>query len=205
MPNQNIALTSPQLRRSPRQHSPSLSVQPVKAAYHLPIPILNTKQIPIKHLSTKHLLSDILQNLHHRETPDTPNNTALRHALTSCHQNFDTCLYPTLNHIYNQEGQKQTIQHLLQSDKKERWSKALSNEFGRLTQGNIHGVNFTDTMEFIFKKDVPKNKKVTYASFVCDYKPLKSEQWRVRCVVGGIDYLTRTTHLPLQQLFSILN
>ena len=40
-------------------------------------------------------------------------------------------------------------------------------------------------MDFIYKKDVPKNKKVTYATFVCDYRPLKSEPWRVRCVVGG--------------------
>ena len=28
-------------------------------------------------------------------------------------------------------------------------------------------------------------KKVTYVSFVCDHRPLKSEPWRFRCVVGG--------------------
>ena len=40
-------------------------------------------------------------------------------------------------------------------------------------------------MEFIKKEEVPDNKKVTYASFVLDYRPLKAEPWRVRLVVGG--------------------
>ena len=40
-------------------------------------------------------------------------------------------------------------------------------------------------MEFITKDQVPSNRKVTYASFVLDYRPLKSEPWRVRLVVGG--------------------
>ena len=32
---------------------------------------------------------------------------------------------------------------------------------------------------------MPKNKDITYGSFVCDYRPLKSEPWRVWIVVGG--------------------
>ena len=38
--------------------------------------------------------------------------------------------------------------------------------------------------------DLPATKKVTYACFVCDYRPLKPEQYRVRLVVGGdgLDY-----------------
>ena len=39
-------------------------------------------------------------------------------------------------------------------------------------------------MNFINHSKIPSNKKVTYASFVCDHRPLKSE-WRVRLVVGG--------------------
>ena len=79
---------------------------------------------------------------------------------------------------------------MLESQQKERWNKALSNEFGRLAQGNIHGVTHTDTIDFILKHDVPRQQKVTYATFVCDHRPLKSEPWRVRCVVGGdkLDY-----------------
>ena len=66
-----------------------------------------------------------------------------------------------------------------------RWFKALSNEWGRLSHGNDAGVEYTDTIEYIAHTEVPKNEKVTYASFVCDCRPLKDEQWRVRLVVGG--------------------
>lgn len=45
-------------------------------------------------------------------------------------------------------------------------------------------------MEFIHHHEVPRGQKVTYANFVIDYRPLKSEPWRVRLVVGGdkLDY-----------------
>ena len=69
------------------------------------------------------------------------------------------------------------------------WYPALSNEWGRLAKGNDNGVAFTNTIEFISKNGVPTNKKVTYASFACDYRPLKDEKWRVCIVVGG-DKLT---------------
>ena len=68
---------------------------------------------------------------------------------------------------------------------KDRWSPALSNEWGRLAQGNYNGVESTDTIDFIPFQQVPTDKKVTYASFACDHRPLKSEPWRVRIVVGG--------------------
>ena len=44
-------------------------------------------------------------------------------------------------------------------------------------------------MNFIHHSKIPSNNKVTYASFVCDHRPLKSEQWRVSLVVEG-DKLT---------------
>ena len=74
---------------------------------------------------------------------------------------------------------------MLKSSENSKWTRALSNEFGRLANGNVHGVKCTNTIEFIKKSDVPANKKVTYATFVCSHKPLKEEQWRVRCVAGG--------------------
>lgn len=55
--------------------------------------------------------------------------------------------------------------------------------------GNKHGVTATDTMEFIYKHELPLGAKVTYANFVCDERPLKEEKFRVRLVVGG-DKLT---------------
>ena len=65
------------------------------------------------------------------------------------------------------------------------WSIALSNEFGRLAQGVADCVIGTNTIDFIPKNQVPNNKKVTYANFICDYRPLKSEPHRVQLTVGG--------------------
>ena len=65
----------------------------------------------------------------------------------------------------------------------------MSNELGRLAQGNEIGVKFTDCMEFIAYQDAPVSAKVTYAVLVCTYRPLKTEPYRVRLVVGG-DKLT---------------
>jgi hypothetical protein len=92
---------------------------------------------------------------------------------------------PTVNHIYNKNGKKETIDSLLRGPNKEVWKKAVSNEFGRLAQGNIFGVTATDTIDFIHKHEYPSNRDITYASFVCDYRPLKSEPYRCRIVVGG--------------------
>ena len=94
-------------------------------------------------------------------------------------------LYPIANHIYNDNGKKETIDSLRLLPQKEVWEKALSNEWGRLSQGNIYGVNATDTIEFIQNTQVPPQRDITYASFVCNHKPLKSEPWRVRIVMGG--------------------
>ena len=69
------------------------------------------------------------------------------------------------------------------------WKKSTSNEFGRLTQGNINGIQAQNAMDFIPRSLVPDDRKVTYASFVCDYRPLKSDKYRVQLVVGG-DKLT---------------
>ena len=61
----------------------------------------------------------------------------------------------------------------------------MSNEIGRLAQGNKYGVKMTDTIDFIYSHEVPKAQQVTYAAFTCDYRPLKTETHRIRLVVGG--------------------
>ena len=64
-------------------------------------------------------------------------------------------------------------------------TRSLSNEWGRLAQGNKYGVQSTDTIDFIFKHEVPTGCRVTYATYVVDYRPLKDEPYRVRITVGG--------------------
>ena len=90
-----------------------------------------------------------------------------------------------LHHIYNKEGKRESIDSLLAGENKLTWEKAVSNEFGRLTKGNKHGIKYTDTMEFIKKSEVPAGQKVTYSSFTCDHRPLKEEEFWARLVVGG--------------------
>ena len=188
VPPPRVQRTNPDhLRRSPRIHQRSTVPLPIRAAYNIPLP----KQSPRKQTIIKNTVDQILEavitklpspiNL----SPKTPKQHALNELLNWDQKAFDTFLYPTINHIYDVQGKKQTVHNLLASDQKVRWTRALSNEFGRLAQGNIHGVAHTDTIDFISKSDVPKNKKVTYATFVCDHRPLKSEPWRIRCVVGG--------------------
>ena len=67
--------------------------------------------------------------------------------------NFDHASIPTpslINHIYDDNGKKRSQDKLLNDDHSERWTQALSNELGRLTQGNAAGVSSNDAMDFIF-------------------------------------------------------
>jgi len=92
--------------------------------------------------------------------------------------------YPTVMYIFNDNGKRLSLDTLL-SLEPDKWEPALSNEWGRLSEGNDAGVEYTNTIEFIFNYEVPQDKKIIYASFVCDFRPLKDEKWRVRLVVGG--------------------
>ena len=70
-----------------------------------------------------------------------------------------------INLIYDEGGRKMTTVELLNGNSSEVWNKSMSNELGRLAQGNYHGVKHTDTIKFINKTQAPKGKKVTYENF----------------------------------------
>lgn len=92
--------------------------------------------------------------------------------------NESEAIYPHVNHIYNEQGKRETLDTLRASFQKGIWDKALSNEWGRLVQGNCYGVLPTDTISFISRHEVPPDRDITYASFVCDHRLLKTEPWR---------------------------
>eukprot|EP00957_Ditylum_brightwellii_P177074 13489044-Ditylum_brightwellii.AAC.1 len=70
---------------------------------------------------------------------------------------------------------------------KERWTNAAYKELGRLAQG-WEGEKGTDTIEFPTKekrKCIPKDRTITYARFVVDFRPQKKDPYRVHITVGG--------------------
>jgi hypothetical protein len=91
---------------------------------------------------------------------------------------------PQVNHIYDTNGKKETIDTLLSGTNGATWTTSLSNEFGRLAQGFGTSIVGTDTIDFIQRKEVPSEKKVTYGNFICDYRPLTTEPYRVRCWIS---------------------
>jgi hypothetical protein len=122
-----------------------------------------------------------LQRRYDLRSNGTPTQPSLQHmqaiALATFHHD--------VNHIYNDLGKKENIDTLLHGNNGTTWTTSLCNEFGRLAQGFNDKIVGTDTIDFIHKNEVPSDKKVTYGNFICDYRPLKSEPYRVRLTVGG--------------------
>ena len=48
------------------------------------------------------------------------------------------------------------------------WAPGVENELGRLTQGFEDRVQGTNTIFFVQKHEIPKDRKISYANFVCD-------------------------------------
>jgi hypothetical protein len=90
------------------------------------------------------------------------------------------------------------------------WTTAFGKELGSLAQGdNKTGAAGTDTVFFMNHdeiKNIPKDRTVTYACVVVDYRPQKQDPNRVRITVGGnlIDYpgelTTRTADLVTSKI-----
>ena len=64
------------------------------------------------------------------------------------------------------------------------WTTSYANELGRLAQG-IRDIKGSNCIYFIPHTKVPRNKQVTYARMVVDYRPTKSDPNRTRVTVGG--------------------
>ena len=90
-----------------------------------------------------------------------------------------------INHIYDENGKKETIDSLLTGKNSVIWARSLSNEWGRLASDNDASTKGANTITFIPQSQVPSDKKVTYATMACDYRSLKDEKRRVRIAIGG--------------------
>jgi hypothetical protein len=88
-------------------------------------------------------------------------------------------------------GTAMEYRHLIQKDdQKKDWEHSFANELGRLAQGIKGRVKHTDTIFFISRDAVPKDRTVTYGRIVVSIRPQKDEPLRTRLTVGGnlIDY-----------------
>ncbi len=66
--------------------------------------------------------------------------------------------------------------HLIQKDdQKKDWEHSFANELGRLAQGIKGRVKHTDTIFFISRDAVPKDRTVTYGRIVVSIRPQKDE------------------------------
>ena len=90
----------------------------------------------------------------------------------------------SINQMFDNQGKKQSLDKLLTAPVKNIWNTALSNELLRLTQW-INNVNGNDVIDFIYYKDVPKDKIDTYTNMVCNIRPFKTEKHRIRLIVRG--------------------
>jgi hypothetical protein len=76
------------------------------------------------------------------------------------------------------------------------WPKSMCKELGRLAQGygNKEGTNTVFFMSIDEIKQIPKDRTVTYAKIVVDYRPEKDDTNSVRITAGSnlIDYLGET-------------
>ena len=148
---------------------------------------LNNSPITVKNKWRRQPIQQSRYNLRSTSNFKTTNFKNLAAKTLLAQHMFQT---PQISHIYDDAGKKLQLKQLLSGDNKHIWSKAMSMEIGRLAQGNDYGVTPTDTIDFIPHTLVPFKAKVTYASFIADYRPLKPEPNRIRCVAGGdkLDY-----------------
>ena len=80
---------------------------------------------------------------------------------------------------------------------KQDWLLLAANEFSRLALGVRSCVEGTTTVFFLPRHKIPQNKNFTYAHFVCDYHPCKSEpNPTCNLIEYPHDLSTHTTDLP---------
>jgi hypothetical protein len=107
-----------------------------------------------------------------------------------------------VNHIYNDQGKKETIDTLLAGNDGPTWTNALCNEYGQLAQGFTgNTVIGTDTIDFIHQHEVPPDKKVTYGNLSAIIALSKPSLIEYDSLLVAINFLL-TTMLDLLQPLS---
>ena len=85
-------------------------------------------------------------------------------------------------------GKLLEYRHLIKRPEyKDEWNHPYGNKIGRLAQGMKGRVEGTDTINFIHKHDIPKDRRkyCTYGKINCNVRPPKEEKNRTRLTIGG--------------------
>jgi hypothetical protein len=100
-----------------------------------------------------------------------------------------TWLCEMANSVIGKQGKLLEYRHLIANPKtRATWTHLYGNKLGRLAQGMPGQTKGTDTIFFILRHKVPKEraKDVTYGLITCLVRPKKTEEPnRTRLVVGG--------------------
>jgi hypothetical protein len=120
-----------------------------------------------------------------------PHNPILHRYPLRSHALANYCTHQANAVIDDITGQSLEYRALSTGPDKELWIRSLANDLGRLAQGIGTRKPFgTNTIFFIKRQAVPKDRKVTYGRLVSSIRPTKAEIHRVRVTVGGdkLDY-----------------
>ena len=164
---------------------------------------------PRPHDDPKHdedMNPDHLGNIQHRDIPRiVPIIKTLLPQFPTKHEGMLEDPFPLIReakavtdpHTGKQLEYKQLINHP-DHELRRMWQRSCANEFGRLAQGVGGRIDGTETIKFLHHHEMPTNWRPTYARFVCEIRPQKTEQERTRLTVGGslINYPT-SAHVPI--------
>ena len=88
----------------------------------------------------------------------------------------------------NDTGELMEYQYLMKKPKyRNLYGNSYAKEIGRLAQVMPGQVTGTNTIFFVYKKDVPADRwrDVTYGRVVVNFRPEKEDPYRTRLTVGG--------------------
>ena len=156
-------------------------------------PATNKKDTPAPRPSARFQLSRLGQ----RNTSYQQHTSTSHHPLAQC-ATHDRYAYhiAALATAPPTAGKQGSLTKLLRGPDATIWERSLANKWGRvlahglgISRPTAKQVKGTRTVFFIKKAQVPKEHRVTYANFICNIRPQKTETHRFRSMTAGGDKL----------------
>ena len=188
--------------------SPPVPTQPPRVEINNQHKIRKIKEYQKTHLNRR---ASILQHRHQtrQAAHQRPNYRQLAQAAViqeryQHHIDHLCNLVASPQHFTEGSGKQGKINKLVAGPNGPTWTCLLANEFGRLCKGieinrpKAYRIKGTDKTFFTTKGKILKDRKITYANFICNIRPQKSETHRVRLTAGGNKLNYPATQVPQQ-------